>query len=151
MLLLCTYWKNHTLSAIADHAIHIYEEALNEGNKFTCNWLPQVINISGVDINVVFDLLYENILVNNCATSKLTFKNLILSNTEHTGFLLWLPNYCLSCIFQHNARQKTKYFLVGCNRQQTVNLFEQFYDTNLLINMIYDVATQDQAFWCNRM
>lgn len=142
----CTYWKSHTLHAIAEHAIHIYEKAFNEGNKFTCDWLPQVINISGVDINVVFDLLYESILVNNCATSKLTFKNLILkNNTQHTGFLLWLPNCCLSCIFQHNAKQKTKYFLVWCNQQQTVNLFEQFCDTDFLINMIYDVATQDEA------
>ena len=30
-------------------------------------------------------------------------------------------------------------------KQQTVNLFEQFCDTDFLINMIYDVATQDEA------
>jgi hypothetical protein len=45
--------------------MHIYEKASNKGNIFACDWLPQVINISGVDINVAFDLLYENILVNN--------------------------------------------------------------------------------------
>ncbi len=29
----CTSWKSYTLSAIAEHAIHIYEKAFNEGNK----------------------------------------------------------------------------------------------------------------------
>jgi hypothetical protein len=31
------------------------------------------------------------------------------------------------------------------HQQQTVNLFEQFCDTDFLINMIYDVATEDEA------
>ncbi len=96
-------------------------------------------------INVQFDLLYESVLVQNCAISKVRFKNLILNNIEHTSFFLRIPNCCLSCIFQHKPKQQTKYFLVGCNQQQTVNLSEQFYDTGFLINMIYNVATQNEA------
>ena len=138
--------ESHTLSAIADHAIPIYPKAFNQGTKFPCDFLPALINIYGVHINVEFDLLYEGTLdMQTCAIGKLNFKNLVLDNIDHAGFLAWFPSCCLSCIFQHQQRQQTKYFLVGCNQQQTINLFKQFYDTDFLINMIYSVATQNEA------
>ena len=95
-----------------------------------------------MNIDVEFGLMYESTIVQNSATNRLEFKDLIVNNMKQTGFLLWLPNCSLSCIFQHNPKKLT-YFLVGCKELQTVqrHIFEQFNDIHNLINMIYSFAT----------
>ena len=43
----CSYWNDQTLSAVAKYAVLIYQESLNDGNEFTCDYVPQGINIYG--------------------------------------------------------------------------------------------------------
>ena len=78
-------------------------------------------------------------------SDKLVLEKLILDNTtENTGFLFWTSSYCLSCIFQHDngTRQKrTKYFLVACDESQTINLFENFTDSDSLINKFCNIVS----------
>ena len=39
--------------------------------------------------------------------SKLLLQKLITENTkDNTGFLMWISNYCFSCIFQHNNMKR---------------------------------------------
>ena len=38
------YWNDlTTLSAIAEYAMLAHQEALNDGNEFTCDYLPQIV------------------------------------------------------------------------------------------------------------
>ena len=39
----CNYWNDLTLSAIVEHAMLAYQEALNDGKEFTCDYLPQIL------------------------------------------------------------------------------------------------------------
>ena len=120
-----------------------YQEGLNDGKEFTCDYLPQIFNIHGCDVEIEFGSRYQDILSSNSVSSKQVLESLILDNTtENTGCLLWISNYCLACIFQHYRIQKTKYFLVACNERQTINLFEQFNDTEVLINKFCHIVTQ---------
>ena len=54
----CSYWNDLTLSAIVEHAMLAYQEALNDGKEFTCDYLPQILNICGGDVEVVFHPRY---------------------------------------------------------------------------------------------
>ena len=117
----CSYWNDHTLSAIVEYANLHYQEGIKNGNEFTCDYLPQIFNICGVDVEVVFNSRYQGTL--SSVSSKDLIKRLILENTtDNTGCLLWLSNYYLACIFQHAKTTKqntTKYFLVACDERQT--------------------------------
>ena len=107
-IMACIYWNDQTSSAIAEHAMLHYQEGLNDGKEFTCDYLPQIINICGADVEVVFGSRYQGTLSFTPVSSKHVLGRLILENTsENTGFLLWLSNHWLACIFQHaNTRKK---------------------------------------------
>ena len=145
-IMACNYWNDLTLSAIAENAMLAYQEGLNDGKEFTCDYLPQIVNICGADVEVVFCSRYQDTLsFTPAVSSKHVLDRLILENTsENTGVLLWLSNHCLACIFQHvnNTRQKTKYFLVACNERQTINLLGKFTDSHSVIDNICNIVTQ---------
>ena len=96
----CNYWNDLTLTAIAEHAMLHYQEALKDGNEFICDYLPQIVDICGAAVDVVFGSRYQDILSFTSVSSKHVLESLILENTsENTGFLLQLSNYWLGCIF----------------------------------------------------
>ena len=144
-IIACSYWKEQTLNAIAEHAMLAYKDALNDGKEFTCNYLPQIVDICGAAVDVVFGSRYQGTLSCTSVSSKHNLEMLILENTSgNTGSLLLLSNYYLACIFLHanNSQQKTKYFLVACNERQTINLFEKITDFDSVIDKICIVVTQ---------
>ena len=142
----CNYWNDLTLTAIAEHAMLHYQEALEDGKEFTCDYLPQIVDICGAAVDVVFGRRYQNTLSFTSVSSKHFLKSLISENTsENTGFLLQLSNYWFSGIFQHsnNTRQKTKYVLMACDElSQTIKFCEKFTDLDSVINKIYNIVTQ---------
>ena len=139
----CSYWNDQTLSAILEHADLHYQEGLNDGKEFTCDYLPQGIDIYGADIEVVFNSRYQGEFFFTSVIYRKHLGRLILENaSQNTGFLLCFSNIYLSCIFPHNKRQ-IKYFLVECNEiSQPMNLLEQFNDIDSLINTICHIVTQ---------
>ena len=42
-IMACNYCSDLTLSAIAEYAMLAYQLALNDGNEFTCDYLPQIV------------------------------------------------------------------------------------------------------------
>ena len=78
----------------------LYQEALKDGNEFTCGYMPEIINICGTDVGVVFTSKSQGTLVSNAVCSKHVLERLILDyTTENTGFLVWLSNYCFAIFF----------------------------------------------------
>jgi len=69
------------------------------------------------------------------------------STTTNTGFLLWIPGYCLSCIFQYNPKNKykfaCKYFVPEFTDSGDLNWLKVFFKD------ICSVNTLVQTF-CNK-
>ena len=92
-----------------DHANTFYKEKLSGNNyPLTINNFPRTLQIYDTDINTAFNLEKHGILCHTYLGSKLLLHKLITDNTgDNTGLLMWISNYCFSCIFQHN-NMKTK-------------------------------------------
>ena len=90
----CGYWNSQTLDRITDYANKCYKEKLM---VITIHWLltiSQGLQIYDANISGAFNLEKQG---------KLLLQKLITDNTrDNTGFLMWISNYCFSCIFQHS-------------------------------------------------
>ena len=107
----CGYWNSQTLDRITDHANKFYKEKLNGDNHpLTINNFPRTLQICDVDINIASNLEKQGILCCTSLSSKLLLQKLITDNTrDNAGCLMWISNYCFSCIFQHhNMKTKAK-------------------------------------------
>ena len=70
--------------------------------------LNSLINTIDAHNNIAFNLEKREILCCTSLGSKLLLLKLITDNSkDNTGFLMWISNYCFSCISQHN-NMKTK-------------------------------------------
>lgn len=114
------------LLKLLDIGIHIlYTQLLTMEKSFTeTNW--KMIDLLSMTFQVQFKYMMQILTLNfnlekrgiMSSTSvgcKLFLKNLIKENMKgNTEFLMWISNYCISCIFQYdNSKQKhgTKYYL----------------------------------------
>ena len=100
-----------TLHRITDHANKFYKEKLNGDNHpLTINNFPRTLQICDADINIASNLEKQGIPYFTSLSSKLLLQKLITDNTrDNAGFLMWISNYCFSCIFQHyNMKTKAK-------------------------------------------
>ena len=126
----CGYWNSQTLDRITDHANKFYKEKLNGDNHpLTINNFPRTLQIYDADINIAFNLEKQG---------KLLLQKLITDNTkDNTGFLMWISNYCFSCIFQHNnmktKAKSVKCFIIRFSPNGTLDIFEKMNDIDILI------------------
>ncbi|XP_044166861.1 uncharacterized protein LOC122950914 [Acropora millepora] len=141
----CGYWNAQTLEAIIDHASMFYREKLYPINPhLTINDFPSTLQIYDADISVAFNLEKQGILSCTSFTSKLMLQALITENTNHnTGFLMWISNYCISCIFEHKIKRKTnnvKYYLLELTPDGNLKIVQNNNDLNSLIQSILDIV-----------
>ena len=141
----CGYWNAQTLEAIIDHASMFYREKLYPINPhLTINDFPSTLQIYDADISIAFNLEKQGILSCTSFTSKLMLQALITENTNHnTGFLMWISNYCISCIFEHKIKRKTnnvKYYLLELTPDGNLKIFQNNNDLNSLIQSILDIV-----------
>ena len=142
----CGYWDSQTFDSIIDHGNMFYRVKLDAVNHVTINDLPNKIQIYDADIDITFTIDIEGIL---CCTSRsvnsrlVQLQHLITDNTKgNTGFLIWLSNYCVSCIFQNNLRNKTntKYYLTVFSENGKCDVFQSINDINSLINAFANIV-----------
>ena len=116
------YWNSQTLGRITDHANKFYKEKLNgDTHPLTINNFPRTLQIYDADINIAFNLEKQG---------KLLLQKLITDNTkDNTGFLMWISNYCFSCISQPNnmktKAKSVKYFIIRFSPNGTLDIFEK--------------------------
>ena len=62
--------------------------------------LPKTFVVCGAEVS--FNVLSDNKegLLCDSVQSKSILENALINNDECTGFLMWLPCYCISCIFK---------------------------------------------------
>ena len=133
----CGYWNSQTLDRITDHANKFYKEKFNgDNNPLTINNFPRTLQIYDADINIAFNLEKQG---------KLLLQKLITDNTkDNTGFLMWISNYCFSCIFQHN-NMKTKaksleYYIIRFSPHGTFDIFEKMNYIDFLIQSLVNIV-----------
>ena len=141
----CGYWNAQTLEAIIDHASMFYREKLYPMNQhLTINDFPSTLQIYDADISVAFNLEKQGILSCTSLTSKLMLQALITENTNYnTGFLMWISNYCISCIFEHKIKRKkntVKYYLLALTADGNLEIFQNNNDLNSLIQSILNIV-----------
>ena len=132
----CGYWNSQTLDRITDHANKLYREKLyGDNHRLTINNFPKTLQIYDADINIAFNLEKQG---------KLLLQKLITDNTkDNTGFLMWISNYCFSCIFQHNnmktKAKSVKYFIIKFSPNGTLDIFAKRNDIDIPIQSLGDV------------
>ena len=52
-------------------------------------------------------------VLSNSFESKLMLQNIIVNNSECTGFLMWFSSHCISCIFKPTKKSKYLYCLLA--------------------------------------
>ena len=133
----CGYWNSQTLDRITDHANKLYREKLyGDNHRLTINNFPKTLQIYDADINIAFNLEKQG---------KLLLQKLITDNTkDNTGFLMWISNYCFSCIFQNNnmktKAKSVKYYIIRFSPNGTLDIFEKINDIDFLIQSLGDIV-----------
>ena len=95
-----------------------------------------------------FNLEKQGILCYTYLGSKFLLQMLITDDAkENTGFLMWISNYCFSCIFQpNNMKTKAKsvnYFIIRFSPSGTLDIFEKMNDIDFLIQSLVDIAKKN--------
>jgi hypothetical protein len=131
-IMTCNYWTDKTC-AIVEHAIGMYDEALN-GHQLSVDHFPESVLICGSQIDIVYSPRHERTLCCTSVTSKVALEKLILANTmQNNGFLIWYFNYSLGCIIHNYVRgkkERTKYFLLASTETDDLHLFKALPDAH---------------------
>ena len=96
-------------------------------------------------INIAFNLEKQGILCCTSLGSKSLLQKLITDNTkDNNGLLMWISNYCFSCIFQHN-NMKTKaksveYYIIRFSPHGTFDIFEKMNYIDFLIQSLVNIV-----------
>ena len=106
-----------------------------DNHPLTINNFPRTLQIYDADNNIAFNLEKQG---------KLLLQKLITDNTkDNTGFLMWISNYCFSCIFQHNnmktKAKSVKYFIIKFSPNGTLDIFAKRNDIDIPMQSLGDV------------
>ena len=95
----CSYWNSNTLDTIVDNSKRVRVDLCLNGCISSAN-LPRTVDICGTEVS--FHVISDNKeeLLCDSVQSKSILEIAIMSNDECAGFLMWLPCYCISCIYK---------------------------------------------------
>ena len=143
----CGYWNSATLYSIVEHANNFYERTCTNisSDTFTRHNLPNKLEIYEADINVVTSSKNQGIMCPTSITSMHNLHSLILDRIDgNTGFLLLIPNCCVSCIFQRNSKGKVmKYFIVAVGEGQIPEVFKDIKSIDTIFQTLGDILTKN--------
>ena len=142
----CGYCNSQTLDRITDHANKFFKEKVNGDNHpLAINNFPRTLQIYEADINIASNLKKQGILCCISLGSKLLLQKLITDNAkDNTRFLMWISDYCFSCIFQHNdmktKAKSVKCYIIRFSLNSTLDIFEKMNDIDFLIQSLVDIV-----------
>ena len=138
----CNYWDSNTVAAVVYFGTTLYN---NTGIHMSSD-IPQKVKICGTEIHVKLQANIQGV-VKDKAQGKLNIESLIICHTnENTGFLIWLGDYCMSCIFQKTSIKNMSYSLLAYDDDDssptsTVHFVKNIKDTHTLVDAIFNLAT----------
>ena len=112
--------------------------------------LPNKVQIGTGYVDVLSGARSEGILSGNSLISKQNLKTFIEHSRQsnHSGFLLWMSGYCISCIFQRQAKGKCNYNVLAYDADDKSETdLHTFVDGDSLIDMF--CTTIQRKFNCS--
>ena len=106
--------------------------------------IPRKVEICGTEIHVKLQANIQGVFIDK-AQSKLNIESLISHTNENTGFLIWLEDYCMSCIFQKTSIKNMSYSLLAYDDDDssptsTVHFVKNIKDKHTLVDAIFNLA-----------
>ena len=136
----CNYWNDQTQTAIAEHAIELFDKVSNI-NPMLSTYLPKSTEICGKTFDIVYTSRHEGTLYCVSTSSRDALAVVISGNTmNNAGFLICFENSSLACIIQDRkcvkTSQRTKYFLLAADENREVNLFKELPDSRSVVDRL---------------
>jgi hypothetical protein len=107
--------------------------------------IPQKVRICGTEIHVK---LHANIqgVINDKAKRKPYIESLICHTNENTGFLMWIGDYFISCIFQKTSIKNMSYSILAYDDDDssptcTAHYIKNIKDKHTLVDTIFNLVT----------
>ena len=136
----CNYWDSNTVSAVVYFGTTLYN---NTGINASSD-IPQKVEICGTEIHVKLHANIQGVV--NDAKRKPYIESLIShANNENTGFLMWIGDYCISCIFQKTSIKNMSYSILAYDDDDssptcTVHYIKNIKDKQTLVDTIFNLA-----------
>jgi hypothetical protein len=107
----CSYWNANTMITFVDNSKRLCDN-LSLNRYLTFPDLPKKFDICGAEVSL--DLLSDSFegMLSDSVQSKFILQDIILNNNKCTGFMMWFPCYCISCIFKPTRKSKYVYSLL---------------------------------------
>jgi len=138
----CSYWNSNTSATIVDNSKRVCDNlCLNE--CISSSNLPKTVDVCGAEVsfNVFSDK--EGLLCDSLQ-SKSILENAVIKNGECTGFLMWLPCYCISCIYKPTKKSKYMYSVLVYNQNhiQTIQYTKNINGTASLVKAVSSIQKE---------
>ena len=139
----CSYWNLNTLATIVDNSKRVCDNLCLNGCISASN-LPKTVDVCGTEVS--FNVLSDNKegLLCDSVQSKSILEDAIINNNECTGFLMWLPCYCISCIYKPTKKSKYTYALLVYNENhiQTIQYTKNINGTASLVEAVSTIQKE---------
>ena len=111
----CSYWNSNTLAVFVDNGKIFLCDNLSLNERFSPADLPKSVEGFGAEVVPEVSSNSSEGVLSDSLGSKLLLQNIIVNNSECTGFLMWFSCYCISCIFTLTKKSKYLYCLLAYN------------------------------------
>lgn len=142
----CSYWDSITLANIVDNGKTLYN--LPTDRYLTLSNLPEIVNICETEVSVYYlNSKTEGTLLSSSVQSKSSLENLIIDNSDCTGFLMWFASYFTSCIYKPTSKSKYVYSLLTYDESQVppMQYIKSIKGTDSLVRSISNIQRKYQS------
>ena len=140
----CSYWNSNTIATIVDNGKRLGDNLCLNG--YTCislSDLPKIVDVCGAEISFNFFSDNQEGLFCDSLQSKSILENAVINNGECTGCLMWLPCYCISCIYKPTKKSKYMYsLLVYIYKNKTIQYTRTINSTASLVEAISSIQKE---------
>lgn len=110
--------------------------------------LPEIVNICETEVSVYYlNSKTEGTLLSSSVQSKSSLENLIIDNSDCTGFLMWFASYFISCIYKPTSKSKYVYSLLTYDESQVppMQYIKSIKGTDSLVRSISNIQRKYQS------
>ena len=141
----CSYWNSTALGTIMKNSNELYHLPFNKNLTFDC--LPKIVNIYGAEVSVnLLNARIKGVLSSSLPQSKSILEDIIIHNSECTGFLMWFGTYCICCILRPTRKSRYMYSCLTYNESQVpqIQFIKSINSIASLVEVISTIQKKNQ-------
>ena len=138
----CGYWNTNTLLTIVDNGKRLHDN-LCMTSFMQLPDFPKTVHVCGAEVSLeLLSDCFEGLL-SDSVHSKSILQDIIIKNSDYTGFVMWFSGYCISCIFKPTKKSKYLYSLLNFNQSRTppIQYTKNINGTSFLVEVIVVYVT----------